>query len=89
MAVYINFLYRAADVNGEPLTAFTTANVLHTLATAMSLLRRCRVNAALTIQLFSHVSDAVDSVELCDGNTQRVTDIRADKNSQTGSKTQR
>jgi hypothetical protein len=29
--------------------------VLQTLAAAMSLLRRCRVNAALTIQLFSQL----------------------------------
>lgn len=31
------------------------ADVLHTLSSAMSLLRRCRVNAALTIQLFSQL----------------------------------
>ncbi|XP_057678192.1 afadin isoform X4 [Corythoichthys intestinalis] len=30
-------------------------DVLHTLTSAMSLLRRCRVNAALTIQLFSQL----------------------------------
>lgn len=30
-------------------------DVLHTLSSAMSLLRRCRVNAALTIQLFSQL----------------------------------
>lgn len=30
-------------------------NVLHVLSSAMSLLRRCRVNAALTIQLFSQL----------------------------------
>lgn len=30
-------------------------DVLHTLTGAMSLLRRCRVNAALTIQLFSQL----------------------------------
>ena len=32
-----------------------TEDVLHTLTGAMSLLRRCRVNAALTIQLFSQL----------------------------------
>lgn len=32
-----------------------TDDVLHTLTGAMSLLRRCRVNAALTIQLFSQL----------------------------------
>lgn len=30
-------------------------DVLHTLSGAMALLRRCRVNAALTIQLFSQL----------------------------------
>lgn len=34
---------------------FFTEDVLHTLTGAMSLLRRCRVNAALTIQLFSQL----------------------------------
>lgn len=34
---------------------FSTEDVLHTLSGAMSLLRRCRVNAALTIQLFSQL----------------------------------
>lgn len=33
----------------------STDDVLHTLTGAMSLLRRCRVNAALTIQLFSQL----------------------------------
>ncbi|XP_041106416.1 afadin-like isoform X3 [Polyodon spathula] len=33
----------------------TIEDVLHTLTGAMSLLRRCRVNAALTIQLFSQL----------------------------------
>ena len=32
-----------------------TGEVLHVLSSAMSLLRRCRVNAALTIQLFSQL----------------------------------
>ncbi|XP_042638192.1 afadin [Orycteropus afer afer] len=35
--------------------AFNHDDVLHTLTGAMSLLRRCRVNAALTIQLFSQL----------------------------------
>lgn len=34
---------------------FFAEDVLHTLTGAMSLLRRCRVNAALTIQLFSQL----------------------------------
>ena len=34
---------------------FLPEDVLHTLTGAMSLLRRCRVNAALTIQLFSQL----------------------------------
>nr|XP_006813997.1 PREDICTED: afadin [Saccoglossus kowalevskii] len=33
----------------------TLGDVLHTLSSAMTLLRRCRVNAALTIQLFSQL----------------------------------
>lgn len=33
----------------------TLADVLNTLSAAMTLLRRCRVNAALTIQLFSQL----------------------------------
>nr|XP_039267288.1 afadin-like isoform X1 [Styela clava] len=33
----------------------TMYNILHMLSSAMSLLRRCRVNAALTIQLFSQL----------------------------------
>ncbi|KAJ1058413.1 hypothetical protein K5549_008330 [Capra hircus] len=41
----------AADHEPSPLTD----DVLHTLTGAMSLLRRCRVNAALTIQLFSQL----------------------------------
>lgn len=40
-----------ADCKPSPLTD----DVLHTLTGAMSLLRRCRVNAALTIQLFSQL----------------------------------
>ena len=40
-----------ADREPSPLTD----DVLHTLTGAMSLLRRCRVNAALTIQLFSQL----------------------------------
>lgn len=35
--------------------SFSPEDVLHTLSGAMSLLRRCRVNAALTIQLFSQL----------------------------------
>lgn len=34
---------------------FFPDDVLHMLSSAMSLLRRCRVNAALTIQLFSQL----------------------------------
>lgn len=37
------------------LLLFFAEDVLHTLTGAMSLLRRCRVNAALTIQLFSQL----------------------------------
>ena len=37
--------------NGAPVMA----DVLYILSSAMSLLRRCRVNAALTIQLFSQL----------------------------------
>lgn len=36
-------------------TCLFTGTVLHVLTTAMTLLRRCRVNAALTIQLFSQL----------------------------------
>ncbi|KAG1681978.1 Afadin [Nymphon striatum] len=46
------FLEDREDVNEEE---GTTANVLSVLSSAMSLLRRCRVNAALTIQLFSQL----------------------------------
>lgn len=42
---YMNFLLRFC----------LAEDVLHTLTGAMSLLRRCRVNAALTIQLFSQL----------------------------------
>lgn len=38
-----------------PLFVSISEDVLHTLTGAMSLLRRCRVNAALTIQLFSQL----------------------------------
>lgn len=37
------------------LLSVSAEDVLHTLTGAMSLLRRCRVNAALTIQLFSQL----------------------------------
>lgn len=44
------------DVRGPvSVLLFCTDDVLHTLTGAMSLLRRCRVNAALTIQLFSQL----------------------------------
>ena len=33
----------------------TVSDILYTLTSAMSLLRRCRVNAALTIQVFSQL----------------------------------
>ena len=33
----------------------TISDVLYTLSSAMSLLRRCRVNAAVTIQVFTHL----------------------------------
>ncbi|XP_042899757.1 afadin isoform X2 [Parasteatoda tepidariorum] len=46
------FLEDRDDVNEEE---GTTADVLAVLASAMSLLRRCRVNAALTIQMFSQL----------------------------------
>ncbi|KAJ2939621.1 hypothetical protein O0L34_g14338 [Tuta absoluta] len=39
-----------------------TAPTLQALAAAMVLLRRCRVNAALTIQLFSHLFHYINSV---------------------------
>lgn len=39
----------------QPTFLCPTDDVLHTLSGAMSLLRRCRVNAALTIQLFSQL----------------------------------
>lgn len=38
-----------------------TAPALQALAAAMVLLRRCRVNAALTIQLFSHLFHYVNA----------------------------
>ena len=44
---------RGAAADHEP--SPHTDDVLHTLTGAMSLLRRCRVNAALTIQLFSQL----------------------------------
>ena len=37
--------------HGKP----TISDILYTLSSAMSLLRRCRVNAALTIQVFSQL----------------------------------
>ncbi|KAG8189760.1 hypothetical protein JTE90_012933 [Oedothorax gibbosus] len=46
------FLEDRDDINEEE---GTTADVLAVLASAMSLLRRCRVNAALTIQMFSQL----------------------------------
>ncbi|XP_067124139.1 afadin-like isoform X2 [Centruroides vittatus] len=46
------FLEDRDDVSEEE---GTTADVLNVLSNAMSLLRRCRVNAALTIQLFSQL----------------------------------
>ncbi|KAI5636412.1 DIL domain-containing protein [Phthorimaea operculella] len=39
-----------------------TAPTLQALAAAMVLLRRCRVNAALTIQLFSHLFHYINSI---------------------------
>lgn len=39
-----------------------TAPTLQALAAAMVLLRRCRVNAALTIQLFSHLFHYINAV---------------------------
>lgn len=46
-------LFTAARIHqhGSPVMA----DVLYILSSAMSLLRRCRVNAALTIQLFSQL----------------------------------
>lgn len=41
-------------VTGAP-RLISADDVLHTLSGAMALLRRCRVNAALTIQLFSQL----------------------------------
>lgn len=38
-----------------PPSPISADDVLHTLSGAMALLRRCRVNAALTIQLFSQL----------------------------------
>lgn len=39
-----------------------TAPTLQALAAAIVLLRRCRVNAALTIQLFSHLFHYINAV---------------------------
>lgn len=48
--------YRRCETSIIGLLLFLFAeDVLHTLTGAMSLLRRCRVNAALTIQLFSQL----------------------------------
>nr|XP_032511319.1 uncharacterized protein LOC116765828 isoform X2 [Danaus plexippus plexippus] len=46
--------------SGDPTDA--TAPTLQALAAAMVLLRRCRVNAALTIQLFSHLFHYINAV---------------------------
>ncbi|XP_061377964.1 afadin isoform X2 [Danaus plexippus] len=46
--------------SGDPTEA--TAPTLQALAAAMVLLRRCRVNAALTIQLFSHLFHYINAV---------------------------
>ncbi|GBP92246.1 Afadin [Eumeta japonica] len=45
-----------------------TAPTLQALAAAMVLLRRCRVNAALTIQLFSHLFHYINAL-VCDPST--------------------
>lgn len=47
---------------GVPSHEAATAAVLHVLTNAMALLRRCRVNAALTIQLFSHLFHYINAV---------------------------
>ncbi|XP_073971174.1 adherens junction formation factor afadin isoform X13 [Rhodnius prolixus] len=49
-----NFLSDRDDLSHDPEDS-STASVLGVLSSAMSLLRRCRVNAALTIQLFSQL----------------------------------
>ncbi|GLG95429.1 Putative actin filament-binding protein afadin [Gryllus bimaculatus] len=51
-AVMPNFLTEREDPNPED---DSTGSVLQVLSSAMDLLRRCRVNAALTIQLFSQL----------------------------------
>lgn len=48
--VWIQPSWQSTRDHGQP----TVSAVLSTLSTAMALLRCCRVNAALTIQLFSH-----------------------------------
>ncbi|KAG8268643.1 adherens junction organization [Homalodisca vitripennis] len=53
-AVMPNFLSEREDLSHDPEDS-STASVLGVLASAMALLRRCRVNAALTIQLFSQL----------------------------------
>ena len=46
-------LFPAARIRNQGMPIM--ADVLYILSSAMSLLRRCRVNAALTIQLFSQL----------------------------------
>nr|XP_024215475.1 afadin isoform X1 [Halyomorpha halys] len=53
-AVMPNFLSDRDDLSHDPEDS-STASVLGVLSGAMNLLRRCRVNAALTIQLFSQL----------------------------------
>jgi afadin len=48
------FLEDIDDINDESVSV-TTSKILNVLSSAMALLRRCRVNAALTIQLFSQL----------------------------------
>ncbi|RZF35618.1 hypothetical protein LSTR_LSTR005146 [Laodelphax striatellus] len=53
-AVMNNFLSERDDIGHESEDP-STASVLGVMSSAMALLRRCRVNAALTIQLFSQL----------------------------------
>ncbi|KAL1139052.1 hypothetical protein AAG570_009113 [Ranatra chinensis] len=53
-SVMPNFLSDRDDLSHDPEDS-STASVLGVLSSAMALLRRCRVNAALTIQLFSQL----------------------------------
>jgi len=59
-AMRFSKLHSHSPLTANVLLSISPDGVLHMLSSAMTLLRRCRVNAALTIQLFSQLFHSIN-----------------------------